>query len=125
VKTGCYTMAWWHLIAATGLAVAAMWYAAGVTLIAPALAAGRQPFIAPVQGGQRGDTMKPEGENSVTPGMGKAAVRKVWGDPEEIRKIRTCFGWQEEWVYRGDAKRFGVSERVLLFDEGEVLTEIK
>lgn len=65
------------------------------------------------------------GETSVTPGMGKEAVRTVWGDPEEVRKIRTCFGWQEEWVYRGDPKRFGASERVLLFDEGEVLTEIK
>ena len=57
--------------------------------------------------------------------MGKEAVRTVWGEPEEIRKIRTCFGWQEEWVYRGDPKRFGVSERILLFDEGEVLAEIK
>jgi hypothetical protein len=68
---------------------------------------------------------KPTGNASVTRGMGKEAVRSVWGDPEEIRKIRTCFGWQEEWVYRGDQKRFGASERVLLFDEGEVLTEIK
>jgi hypothetical protein len=57
--------------------------------------------------------------------MGKEAIRQVWGAPEEVRKIRTCFGWQEEWVYRGDAKRFGASERVLLFDEGELLTEIK
>jgi hypothetical protein len=57
--------------------------------------------------------------------MGKEAVRDVWGAPEEVRKIRTCFGWQEEWVYRGNTERFGASERVLLFDEGEVLTEIK
>ena len=57
--------------------------------------------------------------------LGKEAVRTAWGEPEEIRKIRTCFGWQEEWVYRGDPKRFGASERILLFDEGEVLTEIK
>jgi len=68
---------------------------------------------------------KPDGGTSITRGMGKEAVRTVWGEPEEIRKIRTCFGWQEEWVYRGDPKRFGVSERILLFDEGEVLTEIK
>jgi hypothetical protein len=118
-------MAWWYLIAVTGSSVVAMGYAGGGTLIPPAVAAGWRPFIAAAQAAQRGDTMPPEGETSVTPGMGKEAVRKVWGDPEEIRKIRTCFGWQEEWVYRGDAKRFGVSERVLLFDEGEVLTEIK
>jgi hypothetical protein len=36
--------------------------------------------------------------------MGKEAVCTVWGKPEEIRKIRTCFEWQEEWVYRGDPK---------------------
>jgi hypothetical protein len=125
LKTGCYAMAWWYLIAMTGSSVVAMGDAGGGMLIAPAEAAGWWPSIAPVQAAQRGDTMQPEGATSVTPGMGKEAIRKMWGDPEEIRKIRTCFGWQEEWVYRGDAKRFGVSERVLLFDESEVLTEIK
>jgi hypothetical protein len=57
--------------------------------------------------------------------MAKADVRQVWGAPESIRKIRTCFGWQEEWTYRGEVERLGASERVLLFDEGEVLVEIK
>jgi hypothetical protein len=71
---------------------------------------------------EKGEAEKPPG---VTRGMGKAEVRQAWGTPEEVRKLRTCFGWQEEWVYRGDVERFGASERVLLFDEGEVLTEIK
>lgn len=62
---------------------------------------------------------------SLTPGMGKEAVRQAWGAPENVRKIRTCFGWQEEWVYREAADRVGASERVLVFDEGEVLIEIK
>jgi hypothetical protein len=60
-----------------------------------------------------------------TKGMGKETVRKLWGDPAEVRKIRTCFGWQEEWMYRGDQRRYGADERTLLFDEGEVLLEIK
>jgi hypothetical protein len=90
-----------------------------------AIAGETQLFVAQAPATQGADTDKPNGGTSVTRGMGKEAVRTVWGDPEEIRKIRTCFGWQEEWVYRGDPKRFGASERVLLFDEGEVLTEIK
>ena len=60
-----------------------------------------------------------------TRGMDKEAVRGLWGDPAEVRKMRTCFGWQEEWVYRGDQQRYGADERTLLFDEGEVLSEIK
>jgi hypothetical protein len=60
-----------------------------------------------------------------TRGMGKEAVRDLWGKPAEVRKIRTCFGWQEEWVYRGDQQRYGADERTLLFDEGEVLSDIK
>jgi hypothetical protein len=77
------------------------------------------------QDGQSAGTEAPAVGRPVTRGMGKEAVRAVWGDPEEIRKLRTCFGWQEEWVYRGDPQRFGVAERILLFDEGEVLVEIK
>jgi hypothetical protein len=97
----------------------------GKTLSVPALATVAHLSIAQAPASQRTDADKPDGSTAITRGMGKEAVRTVWGEPEEIRKIRTCFGWQEEWVYRGDPKRFGVSERVLLFDEGEVLTEIK
>lgn len=66
-------------------------------------------------------------ETQVMPahGAGKEEVRGLWGDPVEVRKIRTCFGWQEEWIYRGDPQRYGAEERTLLFDEGEVLSEIK
>jgi hypothetical protein len=74
---------------------------------------------------QGGDPDKPAGGTAIARGMGKEAVRTIWGQPEEIRQLRTCFGWQEEWVYRGDPKRFGGTERILLFDEGEVLREIK
>jgi hypothetical protein len=114
-------MARWLLVA--GLAIAAVCYAGGGTHAALAEAAESQPFAA--QAPQSGHTDTSEGKTSVTRGMGKEAVRTVWGNPGEIRRIRTCFGWQEEWVYRGDPQRFGDSERILLFDEGEVLTEIK
>lgn len=115
----------WLLITGAFLPVMGTWSEGGGTFTAPAMAAESQPLLAQVQAGQSADTDKPEGSARLTRGMGKEAVRQVWGAPEEVRKIRTCFGWQEEWVYRGDPKRFGASERVLLFDEGEVLTEIK
>jgi hypothetical protein len=67
----------------------------------------------------------PEHPNRPTRGMGKEAVRDLWGNPADVRKIRTCFGWQEEWVYRGDQQRYGADERTLLFDESEVLSDIK
>ena len=113
------------LISVAALSLVAMGDESSDTITALAMAAEARPAMAQAPSGQSADIEKPEGGTSVTRGMGKEAVRTVWGDPEEIRKIRTCFGWQEEWVYRGDPKRFGVSERVLLFDEGEVLTEIK
>jgi hypothetical protein len=94
-------------------------------LSASVLAVEGRLFLAQAPASQRPDADKPDGSAMITRGLGKEAVRTAWGEPEEIRKIRTCFGWQEEWVYRGDPKRFGASERVLLFDEGEVLTEIK
>jgi hypothetical protein len=100
-------------------------HARGNTLSVPVVAVEAHLSIAQAPASQRTDADKPDGSTAITRGMGKEAVRTVWGEPEEIRKIRTCFGWQEEWVYRGDPKRFGFSERVLLFDEGEVLTEIK
>jgi len=96
-----------------------------ITLSLPALAAEENLSMAQALTSQRTDPDKPGGQTAITRGMEKQAVRTVWGEPEEVRKIRTCFGWQEEWVYRGDPKRFGASERVLLFDEGEVLTEIR
>jgi hypothetical protein len=83
------------------------------------------PAVAQAQAAQSTDPEKPEGRTAVARGMRKEAVRNVWGNPEDVRKIRTCFGTQEEWVYRGDPQRFGADERVLLFDEDEVLTEIK
>jgi hypothetical protein len=100
-------------------------HAGGNTLSVPALAAEARLSVAQTAASQRTETDKSDASTAITQGMGKEAVRTAWGEPEEIRKIRTCFGWQEEWVYRGDPKRLGASERVLLFDEGEVLTEIK
>jgi hypothetical protein len=102
-----------------------LYHGGGTTLTVPALAAQAHLAMAQAPAIQVGEADKPTGSTSITRGMGKEAVRSEWGEPEEIRKIRTCFGWQEEWVYRGDPNRFGASERVLLFDEGEVLTEIK
>ena len=102
-----------------------LWQGDGSTTSVPPMAAQVYRSMAQAPAPQGAGTDKPASSPSVTRGMGKEAVRTVWGDPEEIRKIRTCFGWQEEWVYRSDPKRFGVSERVLLFDEGDVLTEIK
>jgi hypothetical protein len=125
VKSICLTMVWRILSAVAGLSLVAVPQVSSGTLSAPAMAVEAQPALAQAPAGRSADTEKLQGGTSVTRGMGKEAVRIVWGDPEEIRKIRTCFGWQEEWVYRGDSKRFGASERILLFDEGEVLTEIK
>lgn len=122
-KCRLYTLAWWLWLAA--LAVAAGCFEVARPSLLSALAAESQPLMAQVEASQSGDGSKSEGETAVTRGMGKEAVRAVWGDPAEIRRIRTCFGWQEEWTYRGDPRRFGVDERILLFDEGEVLTEIK
>jgi len=62
---------------------------------------------------------------AVTRGMTKEQVRMLWGEPVAVRKIRTCFGAQEEWVYRGDPQRYGGEERTLRFDEDDVLDEIK
>jgi hypothetical protein len=118
-------MARWLLIMVAAVSLVVLCHKSRCAPIAPGLAAEAQPFMAQASAGQSAGSEKSTGGTSVTPGMGKEAVRTVWGDPEEVRKIRTCFGWQEEWVYRGDAKRFGASERILLFDEGEVLTEIK
>lgn len=118
-------MAWRLLLSVAVLSLVAMGDEGSDTITALAMAAEARPSMAQAPSGRGADAEKPEGGTSVTRGMGKEAVRTAWGDPEEIRKIRTCFGWQEEWVYRGDPQRFGASERLLLFDEGEVLTEIK
>ena len=75
--------------------------------------------------GQTASSEKPAQPSAVTRGMKKDHVQALWGDPVEVRQIRTCFGTREEWVYRGDAQRHGREERTLLFDEDEVLEEIK
>jgi hypothetical protein len=118
-------MAWWLLSTGAALALVAVGYEGKIAMTAPALAAEARPLNAQTPAGQSAGTDTPEGGAAVARGMGKEAVRTVWGHPAEIRKIRTCFGWQEEWVYRGDPMRFGSSERILLFDEGEVLRDIK
>jgi hypothetical protein len=125
MNRGCFNGAirQWLLTMVAVLAGMAMSAAGAGVRAAPAGAAESQPLSG--QAGQSTEAGPSEGRTPVALGMGKEAVRQVWGAPEEVRKIRTCFGWQEEWVYRGDAKRFGASERVLLFDEGEILTEIK
>jgi hypothetical protein len=125
VNRGYCTMAQRLLTTVAAILLVGWFHARGNTLSVPAVAVEARVSIAQAPASQRTDADKPDGSTAITRGMGKEAVRTVWGEPEEIRKIRTCFGWQEEWVYRGDPKRFGLSERVLLFDEGEVLTEIK
>jgi hypothetical protein len=123
VRLGYHTMARRFPTMMAALLLMGLSSGGGNTMTLPAAQAHRSMAQAPAT--QVGETDKPTGSTSITRGMGKEAVRTEWGEPEEIRKIRTCFGWQEEWVYRGDPNRFGVSERILLFDEGEVLTEIK
>lgn len=125
MNRGCFNgeIRRWLLTIVAVLSSVAVSAESGGILAAPTMAAEWQPLLA--QGGQNAGAAQSEGQVPVALGMGKEAVRQVWGAPEEVRKVRTCFGWQEEWVYRGDAKRFGASERVLLFDEGELLTEIK
>jgi hypothetical protein len=125
VKSSYLTMTWWLLVTTAALALARVAHEGNVASTGLAMAAEARPFKAEAPAGQSADTDKPQGGAAVVRGMGKEAVRTVWGHPEEIRKIRTCFGWQEEWVYRGDPKRVGGSERILLFDEGEVLRDIK
>jgi len=68
---------------------------------------------------------RPGEEDQVAVGMRKEDVRARWGAPMEVRKNRTCFGTAEEWVYQGDPRRYGADERVLSFDEWDVLTEIR
>lgn len=74
---------------------------------------------------QAGPSETPASQVTVAVGMRKDVVRTQWGEPAEVRKIRVCLGTAEEWVYRGDPRRYGASERVLHFDEDGVLTEIK
>ena len=116
-------MARWLAMTVVTLVLAGLCDGGWCAVSVPAAEAYRFVAQAPTAPGAEAD--KPSGRTSINRGMGKEAVRTVWGEPEEVRKIRTCFGWQEEWVYRGDPNRFGGSERILLFDEGEVLTEIK
>jgi hypothetical protein len=125
MNRGCFNgeIRRWLLTTVAVLSSVAVSAESGGILATPTMAAEWQPLLA--QAGQNTGAAQSEGQVPVALGMGKEAIRQVWGAPEEVRKIRTCFGWQEEWVYRGDAKRFGASERVLLFDEGELLTEIK
>ena len=61
----------------------------------------------------------------VVVGMRKDVVRRLWGEPAEVRKIRVCLGTAEEWVYQGDPERYGANVRILSFDGDGVLTEIK
>jgi outer membrane protein assembly factor BamE (lipoprotein component of BamABCDE complex) len=77
------------------------------------------------QAGQTAESARPGEATKVTRGMKKEQVRTLWGEPVEVRQIRTCFGTREEWVYRGDPQRFGSEARTLLFDEDEVLDEMK
>jgi hypothetical protein len=125
VNRRCYTMAPQLLsTVAVGLLIG-LWPGGGSTMSVAVMTAEATLPVAQASAIQGAAADRPAGSPSIMRGMGKEAVRSAWGEPEEIRKIRTCFGWQEEWVYRGDPKRFGASERVLLFDEGEVVTEIK
>ena len=125
VNLGYHTMARRLPSTVAAVLLIGLYHGGGNTMTWPALVAQAHLSVAQASAAQSGETDKPTGSTSITRGMGKEAVRTEWGEPEEIRKIRTCFGWQEEWVYRGDPNRFGVSERILLFDEGEVLTDIK
>jgi hypothetical protein len=85
-------------------------------------AAERQSQSTP---GQTTAPEKPVNPLAVTRGMKKEQVHALWGEPMEVRQIRTCFGTREEWVYRGDPRRYGSEERTLLFDEDAVLEEMK
>jgi hypothetical protein len=92
-------------------------------------------FIAPIVTGsghqeqglpeQTTDTTSSTSPGAVSKGMTKKQVRSLWGEPREVRRVRTCFGSQEEWLYRGDPQRYGGEERLLLFNEEEVLEDIK
>lgn len=112
----------WVLIAVAGFSLVAAGYVSPVLRTGVATAAEGRVFTTEQPDGRGADPAQPESGIAMARGMGKEAVRTEWGPPEEVRKIRTCFGWQEEWIYRGDVRRFGASERILLFDEGEILT---
>jgi hypothetical protein len=88
------------------------------------LAAAAQALAQPIAGQGTGSPA-PHSPTAPTKGMRKEQVRVLWGEPAEVRRIRTCFGTKEEWVYRGDPARYGGQERTLLFDEGEILEELK
>jgi hypothetical protein len=89
----------------------------------PAVVAGQG--TRPLGTGAAAAPEQPTAPAAVARGMKKEQVRTLWGEPVAVRKIRTCFGIREEWVYRGDPQRYGGEERTLLFDEGDVLDEIK
>jgi hypothetical protein len=124
-RFGQATMACWIMLVVVFSPAGEAWYKDRPTTAAATMGMEMPLRLIQLHAGQSIGTEASEGGTTVTRGMGKEAVRRVWGDPEEIRQKRTCFGTQEEWVYRGDPKRFGTSERTLLFDEDERLTEIK
>jgi hypothetical protein len=115
----------WLLIAVAGFSLVTVGHVSPVLRIGAATAAEGRVFNTEQPDGRGVDPAQSESGIAVARAMGKEAVRTEWGPPEEVRKIRTCFGWQEEWIYRGDAKHFGASERILLFDEGEILTDTR
>ncbi|MGH8059789.1 MAG: hypothetical protein ACREOH_21550 [Candidatus Entotheonellia bacterium] len=110
-------------------AVLTLFYLCAMSLQADLMLLDWAPFYTDLQAGTaaiKPDTVeRPAEEGQVTIGMRKEDVRARWGAPAEVRKNRTCFGTAEEWVYRGDPQRYGADERVLSFDEWEVLTEIR
>ncbi len=49
-------------------------------------------------------------------GMSRETVKKILGEPRQVKKQNTCWGFEERWWY----EREGLRDKVLLFTDGKL-----
>ena len=49
-------------------------------------------------------------------GMSRETVKKILGEPRQVKKENTCWGFEERWWY----EREGLRDKVLLFTDGKL-----
>lgn len=75
---------------------------------------------------------RPLGTDRIKPGMTKAEVKELWGEPDQVNQVKDDERWggeREEWVYVGSYSDIPVQSGYLfktrkLYFDGENLTNI-